>query len=167
MFAVAYRILRNHADVEDVVGGVFIKVWFQANRFNPARGSARAWLATMCRNASIDWIRRGATRSHRELSDSELELEFDSTHSPELQIEKSQLGLAVSHALSRLPRLQRQVVELAFYRGLSHSEISLAAKLPLGTVKSHLRRSLIQLHRDLDTGNSRRNQHGPAALKLM
>jgi RNA polymerase sigma factor (sigma-70 family) len=147
--SVAHRALRNRADVEDVVSEVYIRVWLHAAQFDPARGSARTWLISLCRHSSIDHLRRmGRERSKTSFA-MEPEPELRSDSSPDFLLERSQSRLAVSNALSSLPNLQQNIVALSFYRDLSHGEIAVIADLPVGTVKSHLRRSLQRLQREL------------------
>ena len=155
LYGIAYRMLRNHADAEDVVGDVYIRVWLQGSRFDPMRGSARAWLVSLCRNRCIDSLRRMKLEHSNTTTREGHELVFD--RSPESFLEQAQLNVALTHALDRLPPAQQRLVTLAFYGELTHREISLIAKMPLGTVKSNLRRSLQRLRQELRLILSQRN----------
>jgi RNA polymerase sigma-70 factor, ECF subfamily len=152
--AIANRILRNHADAEEIVSDVYLRVWFNAEFFDPALGSARAWVNRICRNAALDRIRSFHTqRRHNpfaHISDAEY------CESPECWLEEYQDSTAVRAALRRLSSRHRQLLELAFFDDKSHGQISHSEKLPLGTVKSSLRRSLKRLQRDLDEEASTR-----------
>jgi RNA polymerase sigma-70 factor, ECF subfamily len=142
---VAYGVLRNRADAEEVVCDVYWRVWLHATRFDPARGTAIAWLAALCRHRSIDYLRR--TRLKQPAI---VESEADCCDSPERTVEQWQANSALLHVLFRLPDSQRQLLAWSFYGELSHQEIAAIAQMPLGTVKSRLRRSLQRLHTELE-----------------
>jgi len=162
LFALALRIVGNRADAEEVVSDVFIRVWLHACRFDKGRGSAQGWLVTLCRNASIDHVR---AKSARGVSIG-LDEEPATASSPEIELEQAQLHLAVLRALEGLTDRQREVVMRFFYLEWTHQEIALAAKLPLGTVKSHLRRSIKRLYEELQPALAGRNRAASGALGL-
>ena len=144
LFPVALRMLRRSAWAEEVLHDSFLAVWNRAATYDPASSSPMTWLTHIVRNRCIDWLRSGTARS------SELEDELteytpvtsyqneDSQHDDK-QVDK--LTLCLAH----LPPEQRQSVVLAYYQGMSHSEIATWLHQPLGTVKSWVRRALDHL----------------------
>jgi RNA polymerase sigma-70 factor (ECF subfamily) len=134
----ALRILRNTAEAEDVVQEVFVQVWRQADRYDPSRGSAEAWLCTIARTRALDRLRRRSAR--REES---VDVAPASSAAP-----KTEEALAVRKALATLSEDQRQALELAYYDGLTQTEIAERLGAPLGTIKTRIRTAMIRL-RDL------------------
>ena len=145
-YGLALRIVGDAGRAEDVVQEVLVSVWRKPERYDPARGSFRTWLMTLVRNRTSDCL-RGTWR--RQGDDVELadDLQDLSGHSdPWPAVALSLERDVVREALAALPAEQRQVVELAHYGGLSHSEISARLGLPLGTVKGRLRLAMEKLH---------------------
>jgi RNA polymerase sigma-70 factor (ECF subfamily) len=133
--ALALRILRDAADAEDVVQEVFVQVWRQAGRFDALRGSPEAWLCTIARTRALDRLRRRAAR--REEPEAE-----DAGH---VDAPRSEETLAVRKALGTLPPEQRRALELAYFEGLSQTEIATRLGAPLGTVKTRMRTGMLRL----------------------
>jgi RNA polymerase sigma-70 factor (ECF subfamily) len=132
----ALRILRNTAEAEDVVQEVFVQVWRQAERYDPGRGSAEAWLCTIARSRALDRLRRRASR-REEPGDA---LPAGASERP-----RTEEALAVREALESLSSDQRSALELAYYEGLTQSEIADRLGQPLGTVKTRIRTAMIRL----------------------
>jgi RNA polymerase sigma-70 factor, ECF subfamily len=131
----AVRILRDRADAEDTVQEVFVQVWQQAARFDATRGTPEAWLCTMTRSRALDRQRkRSSRREEPEASDG------GSTAVP-----RTEEAIAVRKALDELPEDQRKALELAYYEGLTQSEIAERLREPLGTVKTRIRTAMIRL----------------------
>ena len=131
----ALRILRNTTEAEDVVQEVFIQVWRQAERFDPSRGSPEAWLCTIARTRALDRLRRRTAR-REEASDA----------APGVSaVPRTEEALAVRKALEGLSADQRHALELAYYEGLTHTEIAARLGEPLGTVKTRIRTAMIRL----------------------
>jgi len=131
----AIRILRDAAEAEDTVQEVFVQVWQQAARFDPSRGTPEAWLCTMARTRALDRLRkRSSRREEPELDDQ------GSTPAP-----RTEEALAVRKALDGLSEDQRRALELAYYEGLTQSEIAERLREPLGTVKTRIRTALTRL----------------------
>jgi RNA polymerase sigma-70 factor (ECF subfamily) len=128
----ALRILRNRSDAEEVVQDVFVQVWSQAARFDPSRGTPQAWLCTMARTRAIDRLRRRVVR-REELGDPPA-----STGS----CARSDDEIAVRKALEVVSPDQRRALELAYYEGLTHSEIARKLGAPLGTIKTRIRTAM-------------------------
>jgi RNA polymerase sigma-70 factor (ECF subfamily) len=137
--ALALRILRDTADAEDVVQEVFVQVWRQASRFDPSRGTPEAWLCTMARTRALDRLRRRASR--REEPEDAAPATTTAPGSAE--------AIAVRKALGGLSEDQRRALELAYYEGLTQSEIAERLGEPLGTVKTRIRTAMIRLREAL------------------
>ncbi|MBL8313233.1 MAG: sigma-70 family RNA polymerase sigma factor [Rubrivivax sp.] len=145
VFGLVKRIVRSAALAEEVVEDAYFQVWRQAVRFDPARGKALTWLLAMARSRAIDALRREARFEH-ETADTDSRAEAASAHLPHdelLDLARHQAKL--HQALMRLGAQPRQLVSLSFFRGLSHEEIAEQMDLPLGTVKSQIRRALLAL----------------------
>src|SRR5262245_35797942 len=132
----AVRILRDRAEAEDTVQEVFVQVWQQASRFDPARGTPEAWLCTMARSRALDRLRRRSSRREEPQSD-----DRSSSSAPTTSAE----ALAVRKALGGLPDDQRRALELAYYEGLTQTEIAARLQEPLGTIKTRIRTAMIRL----------------------
>lgn len=144
LFSLTRAILGNSADAEEVVCDVYVQVWQTAATYDAERGSVLAWLLVICRSRALDLLRQ--RRVQTEATGQALTLSEEAPErGPENLLAQIQEGTAVHRALSQLSPLRRQLVGLAFFRGLSHQEIAATVNLPIGTVKSHLRRSLQSL----------------------
>ncbi|HUR33855.1 MAG TPA: sigma-70 family RNA polymerase sigma factor [Vicinamibacterales bacterium] len=144
VFSLALRILRDRGDAEDVTQEVFVQAWKQADRFDTARGNVVAWLVTMARARSIDFLRRRRVRPALAPVDTRLEA-VDEGPGQDLQLEWGQRADAIQEAMRSLPLLQRLAIELAFFEGLTHAEIAAQLEVPLGTVKTRVRQGLLKL----------------------
>ena len=131
----ALRILRDPTDAEDVVQEVFVQVWRQADRFDPARGCFEAWLCTIARTRALDRLRRRMARR---------EDVVESAPGPTCGPSPVE-ALAVRQALECLSADQRRALELAYYDGLTQSEIATRLAEPLGTIKTRIRTAMIRL----------------------
>ena len=174
VYSLALKIQLNEADAEEVVCDVYTQLWHKAQDYQHERGSPLSWLLIICRSRALDLLRKkrpehtGLEQSHLERLSSEqssmeysLESSQHSTHpgmtnkitnrgnntQPDDIINLMQEGTAIKEAMQQLTAIQRQLIALAYFKGLSHSEISETIQLPLGTVKSHLRRALQSMHK--------------------
>ncbi len=142
MKSLALRIVRNPGEAEDVVQEVFVQAWQQAGRFDATRGNALAWLSIITRSRALDRWRRRTTRRETAVTDAR-----------ELEAPRSAVGdpsaWAARNALSDLPADQRGPLELAYWEGLSQSEIAERLGLPLGTIKTRMRIGLKRLREAL------------------
>ncbi len=155
LFAVAHLILRNTADAEEVVCDVYTQVWQSAAQYQGERGAVLGWLLMICRSRALDRARRNRVRlQSAAVEQSPDEEEPSPQPGPEELLDVVQHGTAVHRALEALPPIRRQLVSLAFFKGLSHLEISEECGLPVGTVKSHIRRALATLREQLSEGGA-------------
>ena len=146
--------VRRHVLAEEVLEDTFFQVWRQACRFDPQRGRAITWLLGMARSRAIDCLRREARFQHDTLDEQTLlDLPHHDAQADELLISARQYA-DLHRALTLLSAQPRQLVAMAFLQGLSHDEIASQTLLPLGTVKSQIRRALITLREVLDLRNA-------------
>jgi RNA polymerase sigma-70 factor (ECF subfamily) len=149
LFGLARLILRNSADAEEVVCDTYVQVWDSAQRFEPERGSVLGWMLTICRSRALDLLRQRRSRARTvERFGRQSREELDEA-APDLLLDALQEGTSVQRALAALSPIRRQLVTLAFLQGLSHQQIVAQTGLPMGTVKSHIRRALTVLRREL------------------
>jgi RNA polymerase sigma-70 factor (ECF subfamily) len=141
VYSVANRILRDTGAAEEVLQDIFHQLWRTASNFDSARGSLSGWLLVMARNRSIDHLRR---RSH---DPEDRPAESLVAHSPDLEsvTEQNEMLARVRTAMDALPAAQRQAMELAYFEGLTQSEIAGRTGDPLGTVKTRMRAALAAL----------------------
>jgi RNA polymerase sigma-70 factor (ECF subfamily) len=142
------RLLVDHAQSEEVTQEVFLEVWQTAPRYAADRGSAITWLLTMAHRRAVDRIRASQASRQRDLRigiRDQVDGYDDVAEQAEIRLE----NVRVKRALSRLTDVQREAVTLAYYGGLSQSEVSAALGVPLGTVKTRLRDGMIRLRDEL------------------
>ncbi|KQV61217.1 RNA polymerase subunit sigma-24 [Pelomonas sp. Root1217] len=153
VYGLVLRLVRRSQLAEEVAEEVFFQVWRQAPRFDPERGRPLTWLLGMARSRAIDAIRREARFQHEELDEESVPLSAPAAESGDELLAVAQGHAELHRALLLLKPQPRQLVALAFFNGLSHEEIASQTSLPLGTVKSQIRRALITLREALgDTG---------------
>ncbi len=148
-FALALGILRQREAAEDAVQEAFLAVWRRAVTYHPERGTVRAWLLTIVRNRAIDLLRRPSDAPRAVPVDT---LALATVDDPEEEGIRAVDGATVRAALARLPAEQRQVVELAYFTGLTYPEVASRTGVALGTVKSRMRLALERLRALLAEG---------------
>ncbi len=141
VYSVALRILKDTGHAEDVMQEIFFQVWRNSDSFVQGRGSLGAWLVVIARNRSIDLLRR------RKPTDSVEDVVLASSTNLASEVEHNALMEKVQKVLQGLPAEQQRSMELAFFEGLSHSEIAERTGDPLGTVKTRIRLALITLRK--------------------
>lgn len=146
-YGLALHLTRAADEAEEAVSDAYLQVWRQAARFDASRGSPVAWLLMITRSRALDRMRR------RDEARPVADVPEPSDPAPRggalALLLASESASALQAALAGLSEAQQQMVQLAFYRGLSHAEIVAETGLPLGTVKSHLRRALQSLAKTL------------------
>lgn len=147
LYGIALRITRQGALAADATQDAFVQIWQQAHRFNPGRGGPDAWLISIVRYRALDMVRRQA----REVSGYELEEYEDTSPDALARLVQSAEGAALHRCLNELGADRRRLLVLAFVEGLSHTELADRMRLPLGTVKSWIRRGLLSLRGCLAT----------------
>jgi RNA polymerase sigma-70 factor (ECF subfamily) len=141
----ALRHLADRAAAEDVTQEVFLRIWRNADRFDPERGRAEAWIATIARNAARDALRRRGAAPVDELADA-----VDPAADPLSEVADASQAVELQAAVASLAPASREVIELAYWQGLSQVEIAERLGLPLGTVKTRTRRGLALLAETLE-----------------
>ena len=141
VYSVALRVLGDTAAAEDVLQEVFMQLWRNPAAFDANRGSLGAWLAVIARNRAIDAVRKRRPESNVEDVVVALDLDLASETARRIAIEK------VRGVLAGMPAEQRRAVELAFFEGLTHTEIAAKTGEPLGTVKTRIRNALQTLRK--------------------
>jgi RNA polymerase sigma-70 factor (ECF subfamily) len=148
VYGLALRILRNSSFAEDVTMEVYLQVWRTASRYNPQRGTVTSWLVTLVRSRALDYLRsRKARRADLEENVDDVPNLRDSRPTPELNSMAAGRSRIVQQALADLAPDQREAIELAYFSGLSHSEMAEQTGLPLGTVKTRIRLGMLHLRK--------------------
>jgi RNA polymerase sigma-70 factor (ECF subfamily) len=153
-YSLACAIARDPADAEEIVADAFAQVWRSAATFDPARGSAVAWLATIVRTRGLDFLRAQRRRARTieraaALADDDAPLLAPAPESAERGVELSEAQTLVRRSLAELPAPQRRVIELAYFGGLSQTEIAARLSEPLGTAKTRMRSGMEKLRQAL------------------
>lgn len=153
VFAVIYRMLADPEAAEEVAQDVFHSVWRRAKGYDTARGAVRTWVLAIARNAAIDWQRTRGKRAQREVDlDAAADLPADA--SVEGQVIAGLRAERIQQAVRALPAEQRDVLALAFWGGLTQTEIARRTGTPLGTVKSRVRLGMEKLRQQLKEAGS-------------
>lgn len=148
LYGLAVRIVGNRDWAEDVLQEAFMTIWRSAQSYRAALSPPMAWMGMVLRSRALDFLRRrNAERSHmtQSLDDEMADTRADDAPGPADMASASEQARALHRCLAKLDSRQREVVSLAYLRDLSHSELAQQLKLPLGTVKTWIRRGLDQL----------------------
>ncbi|MEO6944087.1 MAG: sigma-70 family RNA polymerase sigma factor [Lacisediminihabitans sp.] len=138
------RLLVDHAQSEEVTQEIFLEIWQNAPRYEPSKGGATTWIFTMAHRRAVDRIRSSQAGRVRDVRIGIRDFESDYDNVAET-VETTIENERVKKAMSQLTELQRQAITLAYYGGLSHSEVAEKLEIPLGTVKTRLRDGMIRL----------------------
>jgi len=143
VYGVAMRVLGNAEAAEDVLQEVFLQLWKSPHAFDAARGSLGPWLAMIARNRSVDALRK--RRPQVDIEDAAIAVETDFADT----VEKTQVLGRVRGALTGIPAPQRSALEMAFFEGLTHTEIAEKTGEPIGTIKTRIRTAVLTLREAL------------------
>ena len=149
VYAAALRITRDRALAEEAVEATYWKAWCEPARFDPARGEVMAWLQTLVRSRALDALRSSKRRHALHPSDDAMDSVACPRPRPDEALARQQHLALIDESVGALAPLPRQLLTLAFARGLTHEEIASHAGLPAGTVKSQIRRALALLRQRL------------------
>lgn len=151
VWSIARKLLRNNDDAEDVVQEIFVDIWKNAGRFDPSLSSETTFIAMIARRRLIDRIRYSARRISADSLDDVL---LEPLSRADKEIQTSLEANQAAEAMRQLRPEQQQVLRLSIVQGMSHQEISDATGMPLGTVKTHARRGILQVREYLGLGAS-------------
>ena len=149
LFAIALRILREESKAEDVLQDSFVNVWNGAASYNASLSAPMTWMVTIVRNRALDYVRRIDQKAVSLDEDLEAVLESEQP-SPVDLASQGQDATALDRCLKRLDAGQRQAIAFAYFQGLTHSELATTLRIPIGTVKTWIRRGLEKMRRCLD-----------------
>ena len=146
IFGLVFRVVGQRADAEEVVFDVYQQIWSQAGRFDGEKSSAAGWMVMIARSRALDYLRSAAFRrqSNTTAAEDAAPMRSESPAPDEVEFSR-QRRVVVQSALRELPDEQRTLIELAFFDGLTHSELATKAGIPLGTVKTRIRSALGKL----------------------
>ena len=143
VYAVALRVLQDTGAAEDVLQDIFMQLWRNPGAFDSSRGNMAAWLAVIARHRAIDALRR--RRPESDIADVIVSVEPDLAQ----EADRSRAMEKVRGALAQMPQQQRSALEMAYFEGLTHVEISAKTGEPLGTIKTRIRTGLLSLRKVL------------------
>jgi RNA polymerase sigma-70 factor, ECF subfamily len=151
-FSLAYRMCGRRAMAEDIAQEAFVSLWRSGARYDRARGSVRSWVLSAVHNRAIDAFRRDSAKSSLDVGDEGLAERLESGERTDREAERRDDARQVRTALNELPGEQRQVIELAYFGGFTHTQIAEMLGLPAGTVKGRMRLGLSKLRMSLADG---------------
>jgi RNA polymerase sigma-70 factor (ECF subfamily) len=149
VYALVLRILQQGSTAEEVVQDVFLQVWRNARHYDEQRGPFIPWLMTLARNRALDRLRLKSERQRRQEAQTEEFPQVVEAPQYEKDLDEKRRAERVRALMASLHPQQKKAIELAFFEGLSHSEIAESLKEPLGTVKSWIRNGLLRLKEGL------------------
>lgn len=153
VYGLVLRILQQASTAEEVVQDVFLQLWRNAAQYQPSRGPFVPWLLTLARNRALDTLRLKSERQRRREDQTEELPQI--AHRPEYEraLDEKRRAEVVRSLMASLSAQQKKAIEMAYFEGLSHSEIAAALQEPLGTVKSWIRNGLLRLKEGLQAAS--------------
>ena len=151
-FSLAYRMMGTRGGAEDVTQDAFLSLWRSGARYDRARGSVRTWVLGIVHHRAIDALRRATVHDRRRAGDEGIEERFEAAERTDVEAARRDEARTVRAALDGLPRDQRQVIELAYFGGFTHTEIADMLKAPVGTIKGRMRLGLSKMRDRLSNG---------------
>jgi RNA polymerase sigma-70 factor, ECF subfamily len=154
VYGLALRVVRDPAQAEEVAQEAFLEIWRTASRYQPAKGSALAWMLTIAHRRAVDRVRAAEAATRRDIvyEQRNQPVSHDSTAEA---AHASMEARRVRGALGTLTAVQREAVELAYLGGYTHTEVASMLDLPIGTAKTRIRDGLIRLRDTLGVGGAR------------
>lgn len=152
LYAIALRSVWSRETAEDVLQETFIAIWRDASTFDGARAGPLTWMKAIVRNKSIDWLRRNHARNFYTVDwdGADEEQPCTAAHDPCASAEREQRRRQIDSGLGRLDAQHRHAIELCFFKELSHAQVASEMTLPLGTVKTWIRRGCQQIRLHLE-----------------
>ena len=151
LFSICHAICGDRAGAEDVLHEVYVAVWRRAGSWNPAYGTAMTWLTAIARNRSIDWLR--ANGRHRAVEIDEAFQVADPAPSAEALLLSDEANRHLHRCLDALDECKRDAIRAAFFQGLTYAELAENRGVPLGTMKSWIKRGLAEMNRSMQPSN--------------
>lgn len=149
LFGICLRILGDRGEAEDALQDVYVSLWQRAKNYDPERASPISWLAVFARNRAIDRLRKGKVRSAAMSVDEALELP-DKEPLADAILESGERSARIHHCLGTLEERQQNAIRTAFFEGTTYAALAEQSGVPLGTMKSWVRRGLARLKRCLE-----------------
>jgi RNA polymerase sigma-70 factor (ECF subfamily) len=151
VYSVIYAIVRDSGIAEDLLQETFLRIWNRSAGFDAERGALGPWLLTVARNRAIDHIRSAGARNSRNVIELESREHKSQDLGAEIDLQNKDRAKVIRAAMDRLTENQRRVIELAYYEGLSQTEMAEKLGQPLGTIKTWVRGALKKLREELQT----------------
>jgi RNA polymerase sigma-70 factor, ECF subfamily len=144
-YSLAYRMCGRRALAEDIVQEAFLSLWRSGTSYDRGRGSVRSWVLSAVHNRAVDALRRAGAKAGRDVHDDGVTERLPAPEATDAEVERRDEARRIRSALDELPPDQRQVIELAYFGGLSHNQIAEMLDLPPGTVKGRMRLGLTKM----------------------
>ncbi len=144
-YSLALRMCGRSALAEDIVQEAFLSLWRSGTSYDRARGSVRSWVLSAVHNRAVDALRRAGSKAGRDVHDAGIAERLPAPEATDAEVERRDAARRLRSALDELPPDQRQVIELAYFGGLTHNQIAQMLELPPGTVKGRMRLGLTKM----------------------
>jgi RNA polymerase sigma-70 factor, ECF subfamily len=147
VYSMAYRVLNNETETQDLLQEVFLQIWQKAALYDPTRGKPLTWVMSLARNKAIDRLRSLQRRSrlHDEIQKESQSVDPINSGDSRDEVYAQETGRVVRGAVMELSKEQRQAIEMAYFSGLTQNEIAERLNEPLGTIKARIRRGMLRL----------------------